>query len=423
MLYWLLPRLFQTRLWSTRLAEWHFWLGTLGILLYIVPIYIAGLTQGLMWRAFDAGGNLQYPNFVETVLPVLPMWWARVAGGTLFLGGACLMAVNWFMTWRSRPAVYEVPVLSAPPLTRSFDDPPPPEPRIRGVLEVGRKLDVWSQMVWHRVWERMPLTFTAWVIFAVLLASAMELIPSFLIRSNIPTISTVRPYTPLELAGRDIYVAEGCYNCHSQMIRPIFAETERYGEYSKPGEFIYDRPFQWGSRRIGPDLAREGGRQSHQWHLEHFRNPAESVVGSVMPAYGWLESTELDFRQIQPRVDAAALLGAPYTVERDQAEEIARAQARRIVAELVAQGGPDRVAAPDGRVVMLEDSLAIALIAYLQRLGTDLFAGDSPPAADGTAPVAVPEAGPAAGDPPPDPPPDSPPPEGSGTVPQKEPVR
>ncbi len=375
MLYWLLPRLFQTKLWSMKLAEWHFWLGTMGILLYIVPIYVAGLTQGLMWREFNSSGYLEN-SFIEAINVVKPLWWARVGGGTLFLSGAVLMAINWFMTWRSRPSQYEVPIISAAPLAPGYVDAPPPKPRIDGVLEFGKKLDVWQQMEWHRVWERLPIRFTVWVTIAVLVASAMELVPTFLIRSNVPTIASVKPYTPLELAGRDIYVAEGCYNCHSQQIRPLFAETERYGEYSKPGEFIYDRPFQWGSRRIGPDLARVGGKYNHLWHLEHFRKSVEA--GSVMPPYPYFEYTRLNFKDIQARVDAAALLGAPYTDELQRAEEMAREQARKIVAELVVLKGPPSVVDPSGEMVPLEETQVIALIAYMQRLGTDLFATDKP---------------------------------------------
>ena len=388
MLYWLLPRIFQTKLHSKKMANWHFWLGTVGILLYIVPIYVAGLTQGLMWRAFDEAGNLAYPDFVETVQAIEPMWWARVFGGATYISGILVMAYNWFMTWRSRPSAYEVPVIEAAPLSSDYRDPPKPRSSYEGhaVAGVGQKLDVWTQAHWHRVWERLPMKFTVMVILSVLVASLLELVPSFLVRSNIPTISTVQPYTPLELAGRDIYVQEGCYNCHSQMIRPIFAETERYGEYSKPGEFIYDRPFQWGSRRIGPDLAREGGKQSHLWHLRHLRAPEAMTPGSVMPAYEHLERTRLNFAGIPARVEAAAALGAPYEAELLHAEDMAQAQARSIVAALVTQDGPDRIfldpadaadaSAYDdpSKYVMLEETQAIALIAYLQRIGVDLHA-------------------------------------------------
>jgi cytochrome c oxidase cbb3-type subunit I/II len=381
MLYWLLPRIFQTKLWSTKLATWHFWLGTLGILLYIVPIYVAGLTQGLMWRAFDSLGYLAYPDFVETVNAIVPMWWARVGGGALYIAGIGLMAVNYYQTWRSRPGEYTVPIIKAPALTRQYADPPAPQSRLKGapVLNVAHKIDVWEQAAWHRVWERLPIRFTVWVVIAVVAASAFELIPTFLIRSNVPTIATVTPYTPLELAGRDIYVAEGCYNCHSQQIRPMFAETERYGKYSKPGEFIYDHPFQWGSRRIGPDLAREGGRQSNYWHFEHFRDPSELVEGSKMPAYEHFLTEKLNFKDIQPRVRAAAFLGAQYTRELDDAAEMAREQARQITKDLVEQGQmKSSEITVNGETIDIADTKVVAVIAYLQRLGTDLDKTESP---------------------------------------------
>lgn len=382
MLYWLLPRIFQTKLWSTKLATWHFWIGTLGILLYIIPIYVAGLTQGLMWRAFDAQGNLAYPDFVETVNAIIPMWWTRVGGGALYISGIGLLAVNYLMTWLSRPPTYEVPVHHAAPLSRNFVDPPVPQSRLENapVTNFAKKLDVFEQVQWHRVWERLPVRFTVWVTIAVLVASAFELVPTFLIRSNIPTISTVKPYTPLELAGRDLYVAEGCYNCHSQMIRPLFAETERYGEYSKPGEFIYDHPFQWGSRRIGPDLAREGGRQSSYWHFRHFIAPTDMTPGSIMPAFPHLATKELNFNGIPPRIKAASMLGAKYDFEPEEAVDKAREQARIIVKELVEQGGAAKIRDAAGNDIALEETQIIALIAYVQRVGTDLFATPTTPA-------------------------------------------
>jgi cytochrome c oxidase cbb3-type subunit I/II len=248
----------------------------------------------------------------------------------------------------------------------------------------GHQADVWMQLKWHRKWERLPIRFTIWVLIAVGAASLFEIVPMFLIRSNVPTISTVTPYTPLELAGRDIYVAEGCYNCHSQMIRPMLSETERYGEYSKPGEFVYDHPFQWGSRRIGPDLAREGGARSHNWHVRHFRNPRDIHSQSIMPAYPWFETKKLDFKSIPLRVKAMVFLGVPYTQEQqDNAEGLARAQAELIAGEIVEQDGPPG----------LEDKEIVALIAYLQRLGTDIFKTPEPEAQGQAAEESVSEGG------------------------------
>jgi len=388
MLYWLLPRIFQTKLWSTKLATWHFWLGTLGILLYIVPIYVAGLTQGLMWGEWNDQGQLRY-NFVETVIKIVPMWWIRIGGGSLYIAGMVLMAVNYYKTWRTRPSQYDVPVIQAAPLSREFVDPPVPVSRLKNapVTDFAKKLDVVEQFQWHRVWERLPIRFTVWVTIAVLVASAFELIPTFLIRSNVPTIASVKPYTPLELAGRDIYVAEGCYNCHSQMIRPLFAEKERYGEYSKPGESVYNHPFQWGSRRIGPDLAREGGLKQHLWHFRHFLEPSAMTPGSVMPAYPHLITQELDFNAIPPRIQAAAALGAPYDRELTEAVEMAKEQAEKIVKELVEQTGPATVTDSDGNEIGLETTQVIALIAYIQRIGIDLFATEESATASSEEPV------------------------------------
>jgi cytochrome c oxidase cbb3-type subunit I/II len=372
MMYWLLPRLFQTKLASRKLAEWHFWLGTIGIALYVLSIYTAGIVQGLMWRAFDDMGKLAYPDFVETVARLMPAYWGRVVGGSLYLTGVLMGAANFFLTWRSRPAKYTEAVQSAPALAPAYVDPPGPASRLSANVGLGHKGDVWLQGAWHRRWERLPGKFTVAVVVSVLIASAFEIVPLLIIpvfssswgEKNIPRIATVTPFTPLELAGRDIYVSEGCYNCHSQMIRPIWAETQRYGEYSKPGEFVYDRPFQWGSRRIGPDLAREGGKQSHVWHVLHFKDPRQVTPKSIMPAYGHLLTQPLDFEGIQARVDAMALLGAPYgeAVKKGRAAEMAHEQAKVIAEQLVQQGGP-----PD-----LGDKKVIAMVAYLQRLGVDI---------------------------------------------------
>ena len=389
MLYWLLPRIYQTKVWSDKLVSLHFWTGTIGILLYIIPIYAAGLMQGLMWREMDETGNLAYPDFIETVQEIVPLWWLRVVGGALYVGGVVMLCINALMTWLNRPATYDVPVYSAPALSKHYvEQTKEANTGLEEVpmLDAAKGLSVWARMGWHRRWERLPVRFTILTTLAVVIATLFELVPTFLIRSNVPTIATVKPYTPLELAGRHIFVAEGCYNCHSQMIRPMVHETKRYGEYSKPGEFIYDRPFQWGSRRIGPDLAREGGRQSSFWHWRHFEIPTEFNEGSVMPSYEHLLTATLNYDEIAPHVKAAWQLGAPYSDEDlNNSKQVAFKQAERIAADIVAQGGPANTM----------DKQAIALIAYLQRIGTDLFATEEAAATEAPAVEAPAEEAPA----------------------------
>ncbi len=379
MLYWLAPRIFQTKeLYSRQLATLHFWLGTLGILFYIVAIYAAGITQGLMWRAFDETGRLAYPDFIESVVQILPMYWVRAVGGSMYVAGIAIGLYNIVKTWQMRPSRYEELEHSAPGL-RPIVEPAvaPAIPKHATMTQTGYWLRHFARADWHRAWERKPLKFTVFVTLAVGAASLFEIIPTFLIKSNVPTIASVKPYTPLELVGRDLYVEEGCHNCHSQMVRPIRAETERYGEYSKPGEFIYDRPFQWGSRRIGPDLHRVGGKYPHLWHVRHMEDPTSTSPRSIMPPYPWLLTKELDFSVVQPRVDAMAMLGVPYGDSIHHAEEQAREQARQLAGEIEAQGGPSG----------LETKQIVALVAYLQRLGTDIHR--APATAPNEVPVAT----------------------------------
>ncbi|MEO0632122.1 MAG: cbb3-type cytochrome c oxidase subunit II, partial [Planctomycetota bacterium] len=267
-LYWLAPRIFQAPLFSQKLATTHFWLGTVGIVLYIVPIYMAGLTQGLLWREFTDMGQLANRDFLETVIELKPFYYMRAIGGVLYLAGVVLGGYVFLRTWAARPKQYDVPVVQAPALAKVYDAGPGPKPQLEAVSGLGKWLDYWIRADWHRAWERKPVRFSVWVGVAVVSASLFEIVPTFAIKSNVPTIASVQPWTPLELEGRDIYVSEGCYNCHSQQIRPMRHEIVRYGDYSKAGEHVYDRPFQWGSRRIGPDLAREGvSNPSVLWHI------------------------------------------------------------------------------------------------------------------------------------------------------------
>ncbi|MEO8699460.1 MAG: cytochrome-c oxidase, cbb3-type subunit I [Kofleriaceae bacterium] len=364
MIYWLVPRLFQTKLYSKKLATAHFWTATIGIVLYIVSMWAAGITQGLMWRAFDSTGRLQYPDFLETVTRLVPMYWVRALGGSLYVTGMLLFAYNVFRTWKSRPAHYEDVELAVPPMVRSA--------KIAVKVKQALAREAEAPVSWHRKWEGLPALFTTLTILAVVVASAFEIIPTFLIGDNIPRIASVKPYTPLELYGRDLYLSEGCYNCHSQMVRPFLDETVRYGlngkpaEYSLPGEFVYDHPFQWGSKRTGPDLARESGRRDELWHWRHLEDPRATSPGSVMPPYSHLLDDTIEWDVIQQRVDAMAMLGVPYDAQAlAQAPVLAQDQAKAIALKLEKQGGPHG----------MQDRDAIALIAYLQRLGFDIKQG------------------------------------------------
>ena len=361
MTYWLVPRLYQTKLHSKRLATLHFWTATIGIVLYVIAMWAAGITQGLMWRAFDDTGRLQYPDFLETVTRLVPMYWMRALGGSMYLAGLGIGIYNIIKTYRSRPEQYAETEVVVPPMVRKASTPEHDESALKPAVK--------ASVSWHRRWEGLPTLFTVLVAIAVAVASLFEILPTFLIGSNVPKIKSVKPYTPLELYGRDIYLREGCYNCHSQMIRPFIDETVRYGlngqpaQYSKPGEFIYDHPFQWGSKRTGPDLAREGGRRDELWLLRHFNDPQSTSPGSVMPAYPHLLVDRIPWDKIQSRVDAMAMLGVPYEgAAIGHAADQAQQQASQVATQLRTEGGPGDVADKD----------VIALIAYMQRLGRDI---------------------------------------------------
>ena len=340
-LYWLIPRLYRTKLYSKKLANLHFWIATLGMLFYAIPLYWAGVTQGLMWKEFTSEGYLQYPLFLETVLQIVPMYVIRAIGGTIYFTGLFFMFYNLYKTMKSG-SLEENEQAQAPAL---FVDPKTKE------------------KISHRWLESRPVQFTVLSIVAVLIGGIIEIVPTFLIKSNIPTITSVKPYTPLELEGRDIYVREGCYICHSQMIRPFRSETERYGEYSKAGEFVYDHPFQWGSKRTGPDLHRVGGKYPDAWHYNHMFDPQSMSPGSLMPPYPWLIEDELDISSLEKKIRVMQTLGVPYPPDYDkQALADFEKQAAEIAERLKESG-----------ILVESDREIIALIAYLQRLGTDIM--------------------------------------------------
>ncbi len=348
MLYYLFPRLYNTKLWSNKLANYHFWISTLGIVFYIIPIYVAGITEGLMWKQFNKEGFLQYPNFLETIVQVVPMFKLRAIGGTLYIVGTFMMAYNLYKT--AKAGKFE-------PDTEAQAAPMEKAPASHG------------KTAFHRMLEGKPMFFTVLAVVSVLIGGLVELIPLFLIKENVPTIASVKPYSPLEVLGRDIYIREGCLGCHSQMIRPFRSETERYGAYSKAGEFVYDHPFLWGSERKGPDLAREGGKYPDAWHFNHMDDPRSTSPGSIMPRYSWLLTQKMETDSLPARLNALRKVGVPYPAgfENGPAQKDLQAQAEKVVANLKL-----------GSVKADADKEIIALIAYLQRLGTDI---KSPPTA------------------------------------------
>jgi cytochrome c oxidase cbb3-type subunit I/II len=367
MLYWLFPKLFRTPLWSKKLANQHFWIATLGIILYAIPMYIAGFVQGLMWQDFNEDGTLVNGEFLETVTSLEPYYILRSIGGLLFIVGAVMMFYNLVKTAKSGNFL-------------ANEEAEAPNLRLAQAKTEGGK------EYWHRAIEKRPVRFLVVSLVVVAIGGLVEIVPTMIVESNVPTIASVKPYTPLELEGRDLYIKEGCYNCHSQMIRPLRFETERYGEYSKSGEFVYDHPFQWGSKRTGPDLAREGGKRPHLWHYEHMYRPKDISPNSIMPAYPWmLDDKSLDLSLLESKIEAMETLGVPYEKEygkgfAKKAKAHAEGQAEEIAAEIVdglmaklpeeARGKFNRKA----KIDQVKNQEVIALIAYLQRLGTDIKA-------------------------------------------------
>jgi cytochrome c oxidase cbb3-type subunit I/II len=341
-LYWLWPRMYRTELYSKQLANIHFWLGTLGILFYAVPMYWAGWTQALMWKEFTPEGTLAWGNFLDTLTQIVPMYMIRAIGGTLFFVGVIIGVYNLFKTAAQGSFM----------ANEAAEAPARPKP----VVHEGEH--------WHRWIEGRPMQMLLWSTILIAIGGIVQIMPMVFVDSQVPKISTVKPYTPLELTGRDLYIREGCVGCHSQMIRPFRDETERYGEYSKSGEYIYDRPFLWGSKRTGPDLWRVGGKYPDSWHYNHMMDPTSMSPGSLMPAYPHLLEDPINLSGLPGKITALRKLGTPYPKDFEKyAVDNAKEQAQKIAKSLADQGIKDPNVA---------DREIIAIIAYLQRLGTDI---------------------------------------------------
>ncbi|MGV1011718.1 MAG: cytochrome-c oxidase, cbb3-type subunit I [Flavobacterium sp.] len=361
MIYWLIPRLTKTTIYSKGLANFHFWIGTLGVILYTLPLYVAGFTQASMWKQFKPDGTLQYGNFLETVTQIMPMYWMRAIGGTLYFIGILVLVYNIVKTVKQGSPV-ENELAEFPAL-----------PKISSNQLKGEK--------WHAWLERKPVQFTLLTTLAVAIGGVIQIVPMLVVKSNITTIPSVKPYSPLELQGRDLYIREGCNNCHSQMIRPFRSEVERYGDYSKSGEYVYDHPFLWGSKRTGPDLHRVGGKYNDNWHFNHMWDPRSTSPGSIMPPYKWMYANKaMDNSLIEKKMQVMVQLGVPYSeAEITNARKNMDIQASNIEKNL--NNDPDfvksyeeskkKAAAKGEAFVAMKDREIVALIAYMQRLGTD----------------------------------------------------
>jgi cytochrome c oxidase cbb3-type subunit I/II len=362
MIYWLIPRMTKGALYSTKLANFHFWIGTLGIILYTLPMYVAGFTQASMWKQFNPDGTLVYGNFLETVKEIMPMYAMRAVGGTLYLIGMLVLVYNIIQTVRANNKV-EDELAEAPGLQKISNG------RIQGEK-------------YHSWLERRPIQLTIFATVAILIGGIIQIVPTIMVKSNIPTIASVKPYSPLELEGRDLYIREGCVGCHSQSVRPFRSEVERYGPQSKAGEFVYDHPFLWGSKRTGPDLLREGGKFNDNWHFNHFWSPQSTSAGSIMPSYRWLfDNKPLDISLTQAKMKAMVTLGVPYSPEQvANGLNDLRTQAIKIEENL--KNDPDFVKSYDDsknkalargeKFVPMNEREIVAMIAYIQRLGTDI---------------------------------------------------
>ncbi|WP_185871277.1 cytochrome-c oxidase, cbb3-type subunit I [Blattabacterium cuenoti] len=356
-LYWLTKKMWNTKLYSISLANIHFWLGVLGIALYIFPMYFGSVLQSMMWKKFNPDGTLTYKNFLDSVISIIPFYRIRFLGGLIYLLGFILMMFNLFKTIRKGNFIKN----------EEFK-----------CISFNKKIEKENKN-FHNWLEKKPIQFTILSFIAVAIGGFIEIIPTLVIKSNVPTIHSVKPYSALELEGRDLFVREGCNACHSAQVRPFRDEVVRYGEYSKAGEFVYDHPFLWGSKRTGPDLAREGGKNPNSWHYNHMKNPRSTSSGSIMPSYPWLIYNKLDISDTEKKLKAMIRLGVPYTSEYvKNFKKYIDVQSKKIVSDIykeypsLSKEINTQKIKYKNEFIPLEKREIIALIAYLQRLGTDI---------------------------------------------------
>ncbi len=404
MFYWLVPRLWGTRLYSDRLANIHFWVGMVGILFYVASMWVAGIGQGLSLNETTADGTAVANTFIETLKNIQPMYYLRALGGALYLGGYLVMLYNLFRTigagapvdgtldvrdepvvapskpfttFLNAPVLYSLGIILLSCLWLFGSDTVMlvgmvGAPALAIAMAAHFEVAGYSWKQWYTELLHNALPFSILAVLAVAIGGAVQIIPTVILyrgKADAKVLEGVvqRPYRPLELAGREIYVREGCYNCHSQMIRTLKPDILRYGAdkgYSRLGESIYDYPYQWGSRRTGPDLAREGLiRPDAAWHYRHFINPRELEANSIMPGYPWLQNSRSDTSVLFGKITALRKLGVPYKPETSTPAAIAQDyedQAKEIVQELAGKG-----------IVADKNSELIALIAYMRCLGTN----------------------------------------------------
>ncbi len=435
--YWLAPRLWKTKLWSTALANMHFWVGTVGILIYIAAMWCAGIMQALMLNQFAEGGTTLKYEFMETLDSIQIFYILRSFGGLLYLIGFILCAYNIWKTARSGVAhdeSVEVTLLEKKQKDGMtwgesiFNDPlahiflamtfailwfflPPHADKAALLVALLLSYKVYTAFRadkagwtnWHERLIENYLPFTVLVFVAVAIGGAVQIIPTLIVNRAKNIEGRLQElYTPLELAGRDIYVSEGCYNCHSQMIRTLVPEVMRYGragvvdDYSHLGESLFDHPYQWGSKRTGPDLAREGGpiakdpagnpykymrvgKRGNDWHYNHLLDPRAITNNSNMPSYPWLFEKDTDIKSLPKKIAVQSMLGVPWpAMNQHEIRDMALVQADEIASSLV--GAVTLPGQPELQGDELRKELAkkkvIALIAYIQKLGTYREVGD-----------------------------------------------